>query len=94
MKQLLVLSIICSGLLLAGCGVVDTPGDHYRRCRNITDLNARMGVDDHYTIWMYDRPSYLSYWYVRAPDFTKDIEEGEALSMRRTVVRRSLDLPE
>ncbi len=39
-----------------------------RRYRNMGNLHARMLVDDFDTFWLADRPTYLSYWYVREAD--------------------------
>jgi uncharacterized protein YceK len=69
MRALLLTLVLAVGALLAGCtGVVDTPKQRWNRYVAITDYNARQGVDDWDYLWLYDRPSYLSYWYVRYAD--------------------------
>ena len=65
MRSLLVFLILLAAVVLSGCGVVHTYAERERRFRTTTELQARMIVDDFDSIWLYDRPSYLTYWYVR-----------------------------
>jgi hypothetical protein len=49
-----------------GCPtLVDTPEERNRRLALITDINFKEAVDDWDFIWLYDRPSYLTYWNPR-----------------------------
>ncbi len=68
MKRMIVLLVLCVAGFVAGCGMVDSYQDRERRIFNIIDYNARMMVDDNDTIWLADRPSYLSYWHLREAD--------------------------
>jgi len=69
MKKFLGLLIVLAGLFLTGCGLTNKSyAQRERRYRNITDLQARMIVDDFDTFWLADRPTYLTYWYVREAD--------------------------
>lgn len=80
MRKLLILVVILGGAFLAGCGedriacispgsgLVDTPQQRARRHCNINDLQLRMAVDDCDYLWLRDRPSYLTYWYLREAD--------------------------
>ena len=65
MKKLLLLTVLMLGSFLAGCGLVDNYQQRNRRYHNILDLQARMMVDDMDMAIMADRPTYLTYWYVR-----------------------------
>ena len=68
MKRLLALLILTAATFLAGCGVTYTYRERERRFRHTNDIQARMLIDDFDSFWLYDRPSYLSYWYVREAD--------------------------
>jgi hypothetical protein len=68
MKRLLVLLILLAAMFLAGCGLVHTYGERERRYGNIADMQLRMAVDDWDYFWLAERPSYLTYWYVREAD--------------------------
>ena len=69
MKKFLGLLMVLAGLCLTGCGLVNKSYDQReRRYQNITNLQARMIVDDFDTFWLADRPTYLTYWYVREAD--------------------------
>ena len=65
MKRMLVLLVLCVGFFVSGCGMVDTYAQRERRYRNILDYNSRQAVDDWDYFWLADRPSYLTYWYLR-----------------------------
>lgn len=64
MKRLLVALLLLVGVL-SGCGLVSTCEERERRYCTITCLNLRESVDDWDFFWLYDRPSYLTYWNLR-----------------------------
>ncbi|KPK84440.1 MAG: hypothetical protein AMJ81_05545 [Phycisphaerae bacterium SM23_33] len=64
----MVLLILLAAAFLAGCGMVDSYGEREQRYKNITDMQLRMAVDDWDYFWLAERPSYLSYWYLREAD--------------------------
>ena len=68
MKRLFVLLILLAAVFLAGCGLVHTYEERERRHKNITELQLRMAVDDCDYFWLTDRPTYMTYWYVREAD--------------------------
>lgn len=67
MKPLVILVLLVA-VCLVGCGLVHTPQERHRRYRTITKLNARMIVDDWDYFWLADRPSHLTYWYLRGAE--------------------------
>ncbi len=69
MKKLFALLIVLTGLALTGCGLTNaTYAERQRRYKNITNYHARMISDDFDYIWLAERPSYLTYWYLREAD--------------------------
>jgi uncharacterized protein YceK len=64
MKRLIVL-VALLGAFLAGCGLVHSHEERKRRYKSITQLQARMIMDDWDYFWLAERPSYLTYWYLR-----------------------------
>jgi hypothetical protein len=68
MKRLFVVLALLAATFMAGCGLVHTYEERKRRFRNINELQSRMIVDDFDYFWLVDRPTYLSYWYVREAD--------------------------
>lgn len=54
-----------SGDSFWGAGLVSSHQDRMRRYKMITDYNLREAVDDWDYFWLYDRPSYLTYWNLR-----------------------------
>ena len=69
MKKLFALLIVLAGLVLTGCGLTNaTYGERERRYKNITKYHVRMIADDHDYFWLAERPSYLTYWYLREAD--------------------------
>jgi len=68
MKKIAVLLLlcVCLGSVLAGCsGMVDGPGDRWRRHSQITDDHARQFVDDWDYLMLYDHNSRLSEYHTR-----------------------------
>ena len=70
MKQFMLFAfvVLCIGSFLSGCGMVKSPSERVRSCRNIDDIRARQFVDDCDYVGLYDRPSYLTEWPVRDTD--------------------------
>ncbi len=69
MKKLLVLTILFAAMFIAGCGLADMNYDQREnRYRNKLAMDARMMIDDFDYFWLVDRPSRLTYWYVRSGD--------------------------
>ena len=62
MKKLVLLLTIGVGVLLSGCGTVDSFDERVRRYNNILELESRMAVDDIDEILLFDRSTYLSRW--------------------------------
>ncbi len=62
MKKLLIGTVIGLGLLLGGCGMVDTAQERWYRTKHIYELQARMLVDDWDKFWMHERSSRLTQW--------------------------------
>ncbi len=65
MKRMLLLALLALGFFVTGCGVVDTYAQRERRYCYITEYNLREAVDDWDYFWLADRPSYMTYWYLR-----------------------------
>jgi uncharacterized protein YceK len=65
MKRFLVLAVLLASVM-SGCGLVSSYQDRERRYAAITNYNLREIVDDWDYFWLYDRPSYLTYWNLRA----------------------------
>jgi hypothetical protein len=70
MKKLFMLLTLLIAVFLVGCqhGLVHSYGERKQRYRAIADLQNRMAVDDFDFFWLADRPTYLTYWYVREGD--------------------------
>jgi hypothetical protein len=64
MKRLVFALLLLVGIM-SGCGLVSTYPERERRYAAITNMNLREAVDDWDTFWLYDRPSYLTYWNLR-----------------------------
>jgi uncharacterized protein YceK len=64
MRNVLVLLIVTLAML-AGCTMVETPSEHARRVTNIMDLNMRMAAEDLDYILLLDKNSRLNQWHVR-----------------------------
>ena len=64
MRNVLLLLIV-SLALLAGCTMVETPSEHARRVTNIMDLNMRMASEDLDYILLLDQSSRLNQWHTR-----------------------------
>jgi hypothetical protein len=71
MKKLLVILILCSVMVTAGCSMsnrptlVDSALERDFRIGQIDDFQMRMFVDDWDRIWLRNRNSDLSYWTAR-----------------------------
>lgn len=67
MKKLLALTILLAAVFIAGCGLADMSyHERENRYRSKLAMDARMMIDDFDYFWLVDRPSRLSYWYVRS----------------------------
>lgn len=70
MKKLLVILILCSLMVTAGCGMssrptlVDSPQEREFRITQIDDFQMRMFTDDWDRLWMRNTNSKLTYWNV------------------------------
>ncbi|MCK4601072.1 MAG: hypothetical protein KAU28_01315 [Phycisphaerae bacterium] len=66
MKKILILLVVLTGLILAGCaGSIDTASERKTRIKNINAMNARMLVDDWDFFWMQDCSSQLMEWHTK-----------------------------
>jgi predicted small secreted protein len=75
MRKFIILAVLCLGAILTGCngaadsgcgnGVVNSYSDRQRMYNHNLSYMRREFVDDWDTLWLADRPSYLSYWYFR-----------------------------
>ena len=65
MRNVLLLLLIVSLALLAGCTMVETPSEHARRMVNVMDLNMRMAAEDLDYILLLDQNSRMNQWHVR-----------------------------
>jgi hypothetical protein len=65
MKRFLVVAILFASML-AGCGMVSSYKDRERRYGAIVNYNMRGLVDDWDFFWLFDRPSYITYWNLRS----------------------------
>jgi outer membrane lipoprotein-sorting protein len=63
MKKLALLLIVVVGLFVVGCTPTETAAQRNRRIAGITDINARMMVEDWDHIWLYERSSSLTEWH-------------------------------
>ena len=68
MRALLLTLVVMVGAFLSGCGLVDTHKQRMDRYGAIVSYQSRMAVDDWDYLWLMERPTYLSYWYVRYAD--------------------------
>ena len=70
MKKLLVILILCSVMMMAGCGMsnhptlVDSGQERDFRIGQIDDFQMKMLIDDWDSIWLRNRNSKLTYWNV------------------------------
>ena len=68
MKKLLVILILCSVMLMAGCStsgyptLVDSAQERSFRIDQIYDFQTRMLVDDWDSIWLIEKNTMLTYW--------------------------------
>lgn len=68
MKELLVILILCSVMLTAGCGtgghptLVDSSLEREFRIVQMDNFHNRMFIDDWDSIWLRERSSMLTYW--------------------------------
>ncbi len=81
MKKLLVILILFSVMVMAGCTMLNRTKDHLSlldrptlvdsgeerdfRIGQIDDFHGRMLIDDWDSLWLRDRSSNLSYWTAR-----------------------------
>jgi len=64
MKKLILL-LVALAAMLSGCGLVDTQADRHRRFRQMSNLHARMIVDEWDYIWLCDHSSNMTQWHPR-----------------------------
>lgn len=70
MKKLLVILILCSLMVTAGCGMsnrptlVDSAQEREFRIAQIDDFQMRMFTDDWDRLWLRNTNSKLTYWNV------------------------------
>ncbi len=64
MKRIALVVVLLASML-GGCGLVSSYQDRERRYYFVTGYNLREAVDDWDFFWLYDRPSYLTYWNLR-----------------------------
>ena len=68
MKKLLALTVLLAAFI-GGCGLADMNySQRSGRYRNAVQINSRQIVDDFDYFWLAERPSHLTYWYVRSPE--------------------------
>lgn len=68
MKKLALLLILCLVSVMAGCcsTLTESAAERNTRYRDITQLNARMAVEDWDYLWLYERESMLTQWHPHA----------------------------
>lgn len=75
-KILLTLTLLAAGFLGGCCcrfpavtspcpTVTETASERHRRYERINDIQARQLIEDWDYLWLYEKPSYLSPWYIR-----------------------------
>jgi hypothetical protein len=65
MKKTLLLLVLAAIFTTIGCTPVDTVSERNRRVNQITDMQAKMFVDDWDYFWLYDENTKLSQWNPR-----------------------------
>ena len=63
MKKLLVLLVLCSVILIAGCTMTESADERFNRVERIRDLHAKMMQEDSDKFWMIDHNSKLTVWH-------------------------------
>jgi len=62
---MVVLALLSLGIFLSGCqSLTSSPEQEIQKYRRIADLNNRMWTEDVDVFLLFDRPSYLSRWYI------------------------------
>ena len=64
MKRLIILLVLIAGsFVLSGCTMTETKADRHRRLRLITNLQARMLVEDWDYLWLMEHNTETTPWH-------------------------------